>query len=206
MNDGESWNTTLWALKQQNADGRMFSGYSSSEGHALENHLDHIRDTLFTKLEVIMKEVEEELKLFREKCKQAFWCKRMRLEINTTFSFANVPRWREREGDDSVHLYHDHCHFFLERHSNDASILTPRLGYDDWKRSQLLLVPIFSLQCFLRDKQPARHDMEEVIYVRAVSADYTLTKQSFPRKDMIHVLHRYWWKYYWIKRQWSFLS
>ena len=38
----------------------MFSGYSSSEGHALENHLDHIRDTLFTKLEVIMKEVEEE--------------------------------------------------------------------------------------------------------------------------------------------------
>ena len=50
----------------------MFSGYSSSEGHALENHLDHIRDTLFTKLELIMKEVEEELKLFREKCEQAF--------------------------------------------------------------------------------------------------------------------------------------
>ena len=79
-------------MKRQIGDDRMFSGYSSSEGHALENHLDHIRDTLFTKLELIMKEVEEELKLFREKCEQAFRRIQMRLKVKTIFSFANVPR------------------------------------------------------------------------------------------------------------------
>ena len=141
----------LWSC-QQIADDWLFSGYSSSEGHALENHLDHIHDTLFTKLEVIMKAVEEELKLFRERCKQTFWCNRERPEANPISSFANVPRWWERESDDPIRLYHDHCHLFLERHSNNASNFTPRLENDTRERSQLLLVPIVSLQCFLWDK------------------------------------------------------
>ena len=93
-------------------------------------------------------------------------------KLTRFFSRADVAFRREGESDDPIYQYHNNCDLLLERHSNHPTILTSGLEYAIGECSQLFLVPIVNLQRFIRDKQFAWHDMEEVINVRAIVADY----------------------------------